>query len=197
MADMPTLGPPDDTGQVIHLRTGEKPAQHRWQIFFGFVVRHVGDLPKISQQRFAHRASVARAAVCCPGQLRRGTSHAAKGPGLAEEFAELNEQLGWKSSVAHDLVNLAAISSAKGDFATADRRLGRAQRIAEDIGLAELVPVIVFNRGEIARDADNLEAACSHWLAALPMMKQMGSAHVATAQAQIDSAGCGRALADQ
>ncbi len=116
---------------------------------------------------------------------------------LLLESAELSEQLGWKSSVAHDLVNLAAISSAKGDFATADRRLGRAQRIAEDIGLAELVPVIVFNRGEIARDADNLEAACSHWLAALPMMKQMGSAHVATAQAQIDSAGCGRALADQ
>ncbi len=106
------------------------------------------------------------------------------------ETVAIGESLGWQSSVAYDLVNLAAISATRGDFAQADERLGRAQAIAAEVGLAELEPVIVFNRGEMARDAGDLESACRHWLAALPRLRDMGSEHTATAEEQLAAAGC-------
>lgn len=106
------------------------------------------------------------------------------------ESAELSERLGWQSSLAYDLVNLAAIASARDEFDQADDHLSRAQRIAGDVGLTELMPVIIFNRGEIARDAGDIETACAHWLAALPLLVEMGSAHVREAEEAIRAAAC-------
>lgn len=110
------------------------------------------------------------------------------------ETVMLGEQLGWQSSVAYDLVNLAAISAANSRFGEADERLARAQDIAEKIGLAELEPVIVFNRGEVSRDAGDMVSACQHWQEALVMMQSMGSEHVQTALTQIENAGCAEQL---
>ncbi len=108
------------------------------------------------------------------------------------ESVELGERLGWQSSLAYDLVNLAAISAFRSDFATADVRLSRAQDIAVDVGLNELTPVIIFNRGEMARDAGNAEAACEYWLEALPLLEAMQSSHVEYAHQTMDESGCVR-----
>ncbi len=109
---------------------------------------------------------------------------------LLLESVRLGEQLNWQTSIAYDLINLALISGANENFAEADERLGRAQAIAEDLGLIELLPVILFNRGEVAETAGDFDAACRHFSEATPLFVEMGSEHAAHATAKLRSAGC-------
>lgn len=120
--------------------------------------------------------------------LKRGDLEAAEP--LILESVRLGEQLKWQTSIAYDLLNLASISAAREDFAEADERLSRAQEIARDAALVELLPVIVFNRGEIAQSAGDLEAACRHWAEAAPQFVVMGSEHAAVATARLGSSDC-------
>ncbi|HEX5787848.1 MAG TPA: tetratricopeptide repeat protein, partial [Woeseiaceae bacterium] len=107
--------------------------------------------------------------------LKRGDLDVAEP--LLLESVELGEKLKWPTSIAYDMINLAMISGARENWAEADERLGRAQQIAEDTQLAELVPVIIFNRGEIAQSSGDLDAACRFWTEAAPMFVEMGSEH--------------------
>ncbi|GEM_PF-2316973 len=104
---------------------------------------------------------------------------------LLLESVALSEQLDWQTSIAYDLINLAVISSEQRDFAQADERLARAQSIAEDTGLREVVPVIIFNRGETAEAAGDLEAACRYWVEGVGMLVEMGSEHVTEARTKL------------
>jgi len=109
---------------------------------------------------------------------------------LLQQSVALAERLGWQSPIAYDLVNLAAISLAGDDFAGADAQLERAQRIAADSGLAELEPVIVHNRGEIAWAAGDAENACRYWGEAAPRLSDMGSAYAEQARQRLAEAAC-------
>jgi len=120
--------------------------------------------------------------------LSRGEIDAAEARIL--ESARLSEQLGWRTSLAYDLVNLAGISAERKDFATANDRISRAEEIAMDVGLAELLPVITFNRGEFARDSGDIDLACDHWSAAIPAMIAADSMHLAFAEEEFEKAGC-------
>lgn len=104
---------------------------------------------------------------------------------LLLESVALGERLDWQTSIAYDLINLAVISSEKRDFAQADERLARAQQIAEESGLSEIVPVIVFNRGETAQAAGDLESACRYWVEGVGMLVDMGSEHVTEARTKL------------
>lgn len=105
--------------------------------------------------------------------LKQGDLEAAEP--LLLESVELGEALNWQSSIAYDLINLAMISAAREDYSEADARLGRAQSIADEQEMAELMPVIIFNRGEIAQSAGNIDVACQHWAEATPLFVAMGS----------------------
>jgi tetratricopeptide (TPR) repeat protein len=109
---------------------------------------------------------------------------------LLLESVRIGEQLDWQTSIAYDLVNLALISGANGNFREADERLARAQAIAEDVGLAELVPVIVFNRGEVAETAGELDRACRHYAEATPMFIELGSEHAAVGLEKLRTRDC-------
>ncbi len=109
---------------------------------------------------------------------------------LILESVRLGEQLNWQTSIAYDLINLALISGARENFAEADERLGRAQDIAEVVGLVELLPVILFNRGEVAESAGDLDAACRHYAEAVPLFVEMGSEHAAEATGKLSASDC-------
>jgi len=117
--------------------------------------------------------------------LKRGDLEEAER--LLLESVALGEQLDWQTSIAYDLINLAVIASEKKDFDLADERLGRAQAIAEDTGLHEIVPVIIFNRGETAEAAGDRETACRFWVEGVEMLVEMGSEHVAEARTKLDT----------
>ena len=52
------------------------------------------------------------------------------------------------------------------------------------------MPIIVFNRGEVARDSGDLATACEYWLTALPKLVDMKSIHVPYAESEIHKGGC-------
>jgi tetratricopeptide (TPR) repeat protein len=114
---------------------------------------------------------------------------------LLLESVQLGEQLNWQTSIAYDLVNLALISSARQNFREADERLGRAQSIAEELELAELLPVIVFNRGEVAESAGEFDTACRHFAEATPLFIEMGSEHAAVGLEKLRTRDCPGQLA--
>lgn len=120
--------------------------------------------------------------------LSRGDIDAAE-PILLESV-RIGELLGWQSSIAHDLVNLAGISMNRENYVLAVERLDHAQKIAEDAGIAELEPIIIFNRAEVANAADDMVTACRYWLESLPMLVTMGSGYADYAEEQIAAAGC-------
>jgi len=68
-------------------------------------------------------------------------------------------------------------------------------KIAEDVGLAELLPVIVFNRGEVAETAGELDRACRHYAEATPMFIDMGSEHAAVGLEKLRTRDCPGQLA--
>jgi tetratricopeptide (TPR) repeat protein len=120
--------------------------------------------------------------------LKRGDLEEAER--LILESVRLGEQLKWRSSIAYDMINLAAISGAREQWDEADERLARAQQLATDTGLAELLPVIIFNRGEIAETAGDMDTACRHWAEATPLFVEMGSEHATVATEKLRDAGC-------
>ncbi len=120
--------------------------------------------------------------------LKRGDLEVAEP--LLLESVRLGERLKWPSSIAYDMINLAAISGAREQWAEADERLGRAQQLALDSGLTELLPVILFNRGEIAETAGDFDTACRYWAEATPHFVAMGSEHAAEATGKLRDAGC-------
>jgi len=124
------------------------------------------------------------------GALALLQGDAAAAEPIIEESVSLGTRLGWQSSVAYDLVNLASIATDLGDFDSADRRLDRAAMIAEAAELEELVPVIAFNRGDVAQARGDPELACTLWIEALGKMIETENPHTDTARETIYEAGC-------
>jgi hypothetical protein len=92
--------------------------------------------------------------------------------------------------VCYDLVNLGGIATQRKSFEAADEYLAEAEVISRDAELAELVPVIIFNRGEIALERGNATLACQYWMEAEPVLTSMGSGHAELAVSRIASTGC-------
>jgi hypothetical protein len=88
------------------------------------------------------------------------------------------------------LVNLGGMALKRSEYDAADSYLKRAEELSREAGLGELLPVIVFNRGEIALERGDLETACLNWTEAEPTLTSMGSEHAGTAIARIDEAQC-------
>ena len=112
-------------------------------------------------------------------ELLRGNTDRARE--LLEQTVAAKERLEWDASVVYDLINLGTLAATADDFASAGAHFERAEKIAEAHELLELVPVIRYNRGEMALNAGDQEAACAFFAEAVPRLKSMGSQHAATA----------------
>lgn len=109
---------------------------------------------------------------------------------------EIGGQLGWRSSVAYDLSNLGGLAKERQDYAAADTYLRQAEDIAKEVGLAELLPVIIANRGEVAFESGDVESACRFWSESGPALATMGSAHAETVNQMANDAACPLVVSD-
>ncbi len=109
---------------------------------------------------------------------------------LLRESVEIGRRLGWQSSVATDLTNIALIAAQRRDFATATADLDAAEALVREHGLGELQPVITFNRGEMAIQQGDETTACNHWNTALPLLQAMNSVYLPTAEERLKEFSC-------
>ncbi len=108
------------------------------------------------------------------------------------ESVAIGERLSWPRSIALDLINLASIAASRQEFGVATERLDRALDIAVSTQLNEVHPIILVNKGEVARDRGNDAEACQHWQEALPLLQAMQHAAVATVVGYQDDLNCPR-----
>ncbi|HKX55492.1 MAG TPA: tetratricopeptide repeat protein [Xanthomonadales bacterium] len=109
---------------------------------------------------------------------------------LLRESVEIGRKLGWQSSVATDLINIATIAAKRGDFAAAAADFDQAEALALEHELGELQPVITFNRGEMAIQQENVAAACGYWGEAQPQLQAMGSVYLQSVESRLAEFDC-------